>query len=182
MGICLDEERQILPTVKLADVGNWLSGAIVNMETRVDMDPKTNKPKLNAKGKKKSLLILTVMVRRWEGATLGTGGEWREPVASELGRVFVQGSTWGWWIEAKKKHADAGHKLEVGDIIRWSFDGTTPNPTSGESDFKNRKFDIHKPGEKESQMVLECERLYHELSAGTAETSQPEPELEQLPY
>lgn len=160
MGIALEKERaEALPSVRLNAVGDAIVGALVDLGSMDAIDPKTNKPLLNDRGKPRQVQVITIRVISHEAnAKVGRGDDIHEPVEGELAKIFVKGSTWQWWIEAK-----AEIDLEVGDVMRWKFTGTRPNATSGQSDYKDRKFEIRKSKPEDSQLVAECESIHHRL-------------------
>lgn len=163
MGISLEEDVVVLPFVKLPDVGDWLSGHIYNMEQKNAIDQETKKPKLKDNGEPRKVLILSIIVAKFsDGALLSSNGENFTPTVGTEARIFIEGATWQWWIEAKKNH-----KVEVGDVVRWKFDDITPNRKPAQNDFKNRRFTLRKPTEEEATNVLICEDLYRQATSGT---------------
>lgn len=142
------------PPLRLPNQGDWVSGHLVHV--------KKTKAK-NKNGDLKNKLIVTVFVKdSSEGAQIGykdTGYVRPEPNVEAV--IHVEGTVFGFWIEAKKTHPD----LQVGDVIRWTFKDTSPNPKSGESDFRNRRFDLRKAQESERSAVLACETRFHEIAS-----------------
>jgi hypothetical protein len=168
MPIDLEEERQISPTVKLPNVGDSITGAIVHKQQRDVIDPQTGEKKLKPDGKPKQMLILTILVKDSNGAQVGKSGEWRSPEPGETARLFVEGGTWHWWIEATRNH-----HLQVGDVVRWYFECERENPNPAQSDYKDRKFLVRKPKPGEENQTAECERLYQETQATQAPAVPP---------
>ena len=160
MGISLEEEKVVLPSVKLSEIGSYIVGHLVHMEQRDERDPETRQVKLKSDGKPKQVCILTILVKEFSpGALVGSGGEWRAPEPGDEARIFIQGSTWQWWIEAKKNC-----RVEVGDVLRWKFENVTPKTNPMHSDTKNRKFALRKPKDDERSNVEICEQLYKQLT------------------
>lgn len=160
MGITLEEPRELLPVVRLPAVGDFVTGHLIHIKKGIDKDQQTGKPKLKANGEAKQVQILTVLITDFsDGAEVGLGDSYDTPQAGVLARIYVQGGTWNWWIEAKKQV----ECVEVGDVLRWKFESVTPNPNRQQSDFKNRKFSLRKPKPSEADLVSQCEARHKQI-------------------
>jgi hypothetical protein len=164
MGIALEEPREVLPSVRLPNVGDYVTGHLIHLDMRDEIDVDTKQVKLNDAGKPKKVQIVSIMITdASDGALIGSGDDLRQPMSGDEARIFVQGGTWKWWIEAK-----SSIQLEVGDVLRWKFESVTPNPNKRHSDFKDRKFMIRKPRPEEADGVAHCEGRYREIVAAAA--------------
>ncbi len=162
MGITLDTPGTGgPPALKFGDVGSYATLGIVNVEEGQSRNYDTGDPEFWDAGKPKMHPRITAIVVDHAGASVGKDDEERPVEVGELVSLYVQGSRIYTWREAKKEHG----AVEVGDVMRWTFDRTDAprNPRFKGNPVKVFVAKLRKPASKDGDLLERCEAAYYQL-------------------
>lgn len=125
--------------VKLYDIGNSVSGAVVFFDTKTTQarDYTTEQLKTWDDGSPQYLTEIYLLVDGEENAFLDSD-KTMPAVKGEIVRIICDGSTWFQWKEALAGFREAGNTFSTDTHILWVFDRTEPssNPKYGAKNVK----------------------------------------------
>ena len=125
--------------VKLYDLGNSVSGAVVYFDTKTTQarDYTTEQLKTWDDGSPQYLTEIYLLVDGEENAFLDAA-KTMPAAKGEIVRIICDGSTWFQWKEALAAFREAGNTFSTDTHILWVFDRTEPssNPKYGPKNVK----------------------------------------------
>jgi len=111
MTIPLGQPRQPgAPVIKATAIGQAFVGALVDLAQRDVL--KDGQPQINANGKPRQELVLTLVAMPATTAPAGIGGDVGTPHPGDVVRLILHGGGFASWIEATR-----GKPINVGDVV-----------------------------------------------------------------
>lgn len=192
MPIDIDDGPASGPSVKIPNVGDYITFAVIDTEVVPWIEFGTQVAKIGNDGKPRTQDLIHALVvdggsayvRDDDGTFEVRGEKHSHPATGTVVRLYLAGHHRWEYIQAKKKLG----KLQVGDVGKWTVERFEASSKGGNNDKKVTSFGLRHPKPGEETQTAECERLHLERRAAPRTTLEPasvgasSPEWDEEPF
>ena len=164
------------PSIKLRNIGDYADFAVAGIKTVPRTEYGTGQPRLDRSGKPQTQILLTVVIAGGTGTVkIGDNEVPLTEAIDEVAAVFVAGrDRWDKDGDAARKAdgkqslswsgaLDAHGQLEVGDVVRWTYEADVPGMAANPR--KLRTFRLRKAKPEEQARTEKCMQIHRGVTA-----------------